>query len=90
MLLDLNATLQRLGDDRDLLDLLVRVFIEDAPGMFVEIESLAAASQWQPLHRAAHSLRGLAANLDAKAVTDHTLQLELQTAAAERRRLQRY
>jgi two-component system, sensor histidine kinase and response regulator len=79
---DLDAALRRMGGDRELLAMLIRMFLEDAPGLVKNIETSAQAAQWSETHRVAHCLRGLAANLNAQAVMNAAGEIEEETAAA--------
>lgn len=74
--MDLKLALQRMGGDRELLVMLLRVFLDDAPPLVQEIESSAAAGHWTQAQKAAHRLRGIAANLDATAVMSAASAIE--------------
>jgi CheY-like chemotaxis protein len=55
-------------------------FLNEFPGRMAEIQRLAAASDWDELERAAHSLKGLAALFGFQKLSEKFLDLE---AAAE-------
>lgn len=78
--IELEAALRRMGGDRELLGMLVSMFLEDAPRLVQSIETSVSGAQWAEVHQAAHCLRGLAANLDATGVIQAAGQLEEQTA----------
>jgi HPt (histidine-containing phosphotransfer) domain-containing protein len=71
------AVLRWLGGDRALLQDLVRVFVEDAPGRGAALRAAAAARDAAQLERLAHSLKGSAAILGAA-------RLQAARAALER------
>jgi HPt (histidine-containing phosphotransfer) domain-containing protein len=76
---NLEATLQRLAGDHELVRMLIRVFLDDAPVLLQQIRAMVLASQWPEAHRAAHSLRGLAANIEAGPVVDAAFAVEQLT-----------
>src|SRR6185295_10198060 len=63
--LDVDASLKRLGGDRNILVELAKMFAEDSPGLMGAIEEGIQQSRFSDAGRAAHSLRGLAANFGA-------------------------
>ena len=65
--IDLDATLRRLEGDRQLLTDIVQLFLEDSPALLETIDANLQSGDAEQVERAAHSLKGLAANLDAKA-----------------------
>jgi HPt (histidine-containing phosphotransfer) domain-containing protein len=64
--LNLEAALQRLGGSTKLLRDLARFFIEDHEELLRRLESAVASGDCNEALRAAHSLKTLAANLDAE------------------------
>lgn len=60
------GALRRLGGDEELLQELVNFFMEDAPRLLQAIRDGLGTERAERVHRAAHSLRGLAANFDAE------------------------
>jgi HPt (histidine-containing phosphotransfer) domain-containing protein len=70
------AALKRLGGDSDLFRKIIDLFDEDAPGLLQTIREAAAASDPARLQRAAHSLKGLAANFGAQDVIRSASHLE--------------
>jgi two-component system, sensor histidine kinase and response regulator len=73
---DLPGTLRRLGGDTALLADLVQLYEEDSPALFDRLHKGVAAQRADEVRHAAHSLRGLAANFGASALTQSLLQLE--------------
>jgi HPt (histidine-containing phosphotransfer) domain-containing protein len=60
--IDLAAALQRLGGDQQLLRDMAQIFIEDAPGLLQQAHAAGDTGDSEQAWRAAHSLKGLAAN----------------------------
>src|SRR6516165_8764976 len=72
----LEPILARVGGDRELLAEISRLFVEDAPRHLERIDRALAVSDSEALRRAAHGLKGAAANFDADAVVDAARELE--------------
>jgi signal transduction histidine kinase/DNA-binding response OmpR family regulator len=72
----LEPVLARVGGDRQLLAEISRLFVEDAPRHLDQIRRAAAASDGEALRRAAHGLKGAAANFDADRVVAAARELE--------------
>ena len=68
--------LARVGGDRELLAEISRLFVEDAPRHLERIDRAIAASDSDALRRAAHALKGAAANFDADEVVALARTLE--------------
>ena len=73
---DADAALDRLGGDSELLAELVDSFLQHAPIIVSQIRNAAAGKDAKALEGAAHSLKGMAANLDAVPVTSLAERLE--------------
>ena len=71
-----NTLLARVGGDRDLLAEISRLFLEDAPRHLDRIDRAIRALDAEALRRAAHGLKGAAANFDAAAVVAAARELE--------------
>jgi HPt (histidine-containing phosphotransfer) domain-containing protein len=78
---DFSAALARMRGDRTLLAALIAIFLEDGPLLMERIRHAYAEPNRAELNRAAHSLRGLASNFDARDVTQSALEIERLTAA---------
>jgi CheY-like chemotaxis protein len=65
--IDISATLHRLGGDEELLQSFIGFWDEDYPQLWKSVERAAQAGDADTLRRAAHSLKGLAANFSAAA-----------------------
>ncbi len=79
----------RLGGDAVLFREIVELFLEDAPALLVQAHRSLASGDALTLERAAHSLKGLAANLDAvtvvsaaQSIEQHAQQKDLSLAGA--------
>ena len=75
-LFDKQAALKRLGGSMDLLKDMFQFFIEDAPVLLDTLDKSLAEEDTEEAYRAAHSLKGLASNFDADAVTGPAKQIE--------------
>ena len=68
--------LARVGGDHELLAEISRLFVDDAPNHLERIGAAIAARDGEALRRAAHALKGAAANFDADHVVDAARRLE--------------
>ena len=68
--------LARVGGDRALLAEISRLFVDDAPRHLERIRQAIDARDAESLRRAAHGLKGAAANFDAEGVVDAARALE--------------
>lgn len=84
--MDLEGALQRMGGDRELLVMLMRMFLADAPSLVQNIEAGSESDQGERVHSAAHSLRGIAANLGAEEVMRAASEVEARAAATPEER----
>ncbi len=73
------VALSRLGGDRDLLGDVVEFFFEDSPELLEEIHAGLEHGDGCRVQRAAHSLKGLSANLEAPGVVEAARRLEQAT-----------
>ena len=69
-LLDLQGALSRLDGDRELLAELAQFFLEDSPGLLEQVRDGLRSGDAKTVQRAAHSLRGLAANFGTRGAVD--------------------
>jgi CheY-like chemotaxis protein len=65
-----SQVLARVGGDRELLAEISRLFVDDAPQHLQRIRAAIDARDSEALRRAAHSLKGAAANFDAEGVVN--------------------
>ncbi len=77
-LIDLEGTMVRLEGDRKLLSDMIGFFESDQQELLERIETGGIQRDGPKLQRAAHSLKGLAANFGAQEVVDVAYQLELK------------
>ncbi len=70
------AALARLGGSEELLNDMIGFFLDDAPALLGTAAQSVAANDKTETIRAAHSLKGLAANVDALKVVMLAQQLE--------------
>src|SRR3954470_22906939 len=70
------AVLARVGGDRELLAEISRLFMDDAPRHLQKIRAALDAQDGESLRRAAHGLKGAAANFDADGVVAAARTLE--------------
>ncbi len=71
-----DEVLARVGGDRALLGEMIRLFADDAPRTITRIRSAVDARDSAALRRAAHALRGAAANFEAADVVQAARRLE--------------
>jgi signal transduction histidine kinase/CheY-like chemotaxis protein/HPt (histidine-containing phosphotransfer) domain-containing protein len=68
--------LERVAGDRQLLAEISRLFVDDAPAYLERIRQAIDCGNGEELRRAAHALKGAAANFEATAVVDAARTLE--------------
>lgn len=71
------VALERLGGDEELLREVARLFLEEYPGLLLEIREAVAARDADALQRAAHSLKGSVSNFGADAAYNAAFVLEM-------------
>ena len=71
-----SEVLARVGGDRELLAEISRLFVDDAPRHLENIRQALDARDGEALRRAAHGLKGAAANFDAEGVVSAARTLE--------------
>jgi two-component system, sensor histidine kinase and response regulator len=74
--LDMAAALERVEGDRDLLEELVRLFMDQCPGNMKEIRQAAEIGDADALQRVTHTVKGAAMNLGALKVSEAAGTLE--------------
>ena len=78
---DREEALQRVGDCECLLAEILDLFTETCPQMLEAIHQSVAGGDADALERAAHSLKGAAGNIAARAVADRAGDVESAAAA---------
>lgn len=76
--IDFPAIMVRLGDDIELFRKFVEIFDEETPKLLASIDSSISNRDLTTIRRAAHSLRGLAVNFDAKELVEIAANLEFE------------
>jgi HPt (histidine-containing phosphotransfer) domain-containing protein len=74
--MDVRDALSRLGDDRELLKAIIEIYLEDSPALLEKVRRAVMGNDPPALHRAAHSLKGLAVTLSAGDVATAASRLE--------------
>jgi HPt (histidine-containing phosphotransfer) domain-containing protein len=75
-LLNLQAARARMNHNEELVKDLAKFFLEDAPEFVVQIEQAIQKSHFDIIERAAHNLKGLAANFDAETLIMAAIGME--------------
>jgi two-component system, sensor histidine kinase and response regulator len=80
---DLESALSAVAGDRELLRRMAGLFLTQLPDLLGEIRAAVAAMDGPCLERAAHKLRGGAANFGARRACDAALDLERMGRAGD-------
>ena len=75
-MLDLELALSRVGGDKQLLQEIAVLFIEECPRAFAEIRESVAAGDAARLENAAHALKGSVSNFGARDAVAAAFRLE--------------
>jgi PAS domain S-box-containing protein len=81
--LDMEGLLGRLGQDRDLADEVIQVFLKDAPTKISGLEQAVALGETDTAKRLAHTLKGASANVGANALNRIARAAEEAAASGE-------
>lgn len=81
--MDLASALKRLGDDMELMEQIIQIFLEDAPGLVHSAREALARSDAPELRRSAHSLKGMMATLGATPGVNAAYRLEQCAAGGD-------
>lgn len=81
--INVTAALQRLGNDIELFDQIVLIYLEDAPALLHTARQSLSEGSAMELRRAAHSLKGMMATLGAQAGVNAALHLEQCAATGD-------
>jgi len=82
--IDIDAALDRMGGDRELLMRLIDFVVEDSPAFMDQMKAALDDDRLADVQRAAHSLRGLVSNVSCGAVQTQTVELERLAQAGNR------
>lgn len=80
-IINLDSLIANLSGDKSILAELIDLFIETAPASLVDIRSAFDAGNATAMGKAAHTLKGSAANFGAQRVVDLSLELEIMGRA---------
>jgi HPt (histidine-containing phosphotransfer) domain-containing protein len=75
-ILDLDALLESVGGDRDLLDELAGTFAEEVPGWLASLRSAISSGDSQTVYRVAHGVNGAIGYFKAPRVRQPAVELE--------------
>jgi len=81
--LDLRAALERVEGDRELLEELLQLFVDQCPGAMAEIRHALEVRDARVLERLAHTMKGTAASLGARGLSDTAYRLEKLARAGD-------
>jgi HPt (histidine-containing phosphotransfer) domain-containing protein len=82
--INLQAALERLDGDEELFAMLITVFRQDCRNLIQQLASATARGDLREIERAAHSIKGLAANFEATKARDAALAIEQSARAGNR------
>jgi len=77
LILNHAVALEQVGGDQELLIEVAQLFLEDYPNSLREIEEALRTGDAKLMERAAHTLKGAAANFGAEPVVEPALRLEM-------------
>jgi HPt (histidine-containing phosphotransfer) domain-containing protein len=80
---DIAAALERVEGDRELLEELAQLFVEECPKGMQEIADALAAGNPALLERHAHTMKGSSANIGASAAAAAALALEQEARSGD-------
>ncbi len=83
IVVDLGVSLQRLGNDRQLLKDMANFYVEDVPTLISELRSALETGDIELATRSAHSLKGLSANFEARFAVEAALAVETAARAGD-------
>src|SRR5580704_17157716 len=86
---DVPRAQDRVGGDRLLLARIIDFVVEDSPDLMRKIESSLESDQFGEVERAAHSLKGLLANVDCDAVQSRAVEIETLARSGDRAAISR-
>ncbi|HEV8068216.1 MAG TPA: Hpt domain-containing protein [Planctomycetaceae bacterium] len=81
---DVPRALDRVGGDRILLARIIDFVVEDSPDLVRKIETSLENDQFGEVERAAHSLKGLVANVYCDAVQSRAVEIETLARSGDR------
>lgn len=82
-LFDRQAALHRLDGDLELFEMLIDVFQQDSVQLLRELDAAVSSGDFRAAERAAHSLKGLAANFEAAPACEAAYAVEQAAHGAD-------
>ena len=82
-MIDYEATMKAIGNDRTLFETLVQIFLEDYPALLVELVQAVASESHEAVFSAAHRLKGLVSNFHAKELVDILAEIEVSARSTQ-------
>ncbi len=82
-LFDRSMLLERVEGDHELLNELIQLYVEDAPGLLAAMRDALERGNMPDLERSAHSMKGAAGNLCAQSTSAAAAQLEHNAKAGD-------
>ncbi len=73
---DKESLLERLEEDQDLVEFMVRTFLQEVPGKWEALREVVERKEWDRAERLAHNLKGAAATVGAEALRGAAQDLE--------------
>ncbi len=86
--IDMNDTMERLGGDKELLDELLQVFMEEAPLKIADLELAMKTADYDLAMKRAHALKGSSAAVGAFLSRDLCFELEKASRAKDLQKMQ--
>lgn len=85
--IDLDATIERMGNDPELTARVFALFIEDIPHKLKAVQKAAADLDLDVIRRQAHSIKGSSATIGALAMQEAALALEEAAKTSDSQRV---
>lgn len=82
-MIDYEATMQSIGNDRSLFETLVQIFLEDYPDLLDDLGQAVASESHEAVYSSAHRLKGLVSNFHAKEVVDILAEIEVSARSEQ-------
>jgi HPt (histidine-containing phosphotransfer) domain-containing protein len=82
-MVDFDATMQRLGNDRELLGEFIEIFLDDSPVMLEKFAAGLEVSDAKKIRESVHAIKGLASNFGAEPFCKLAQQIENAAAAGD-------
>jgi HPt (histidine-containing phosphotransfer) domain-containing protein len=82
-MIDYEATMKAIGNDRTLFETLVQIFLEDYPALLDNLGHAVTGESHEAVYSAAHRLKGLVSNFHAKDLVDILAEIEVSARSTE-------